>query len=44
MKSDLTTNLKPLGFLWDVKNPFLFCAHHRDHFPRGNESMGPDAS
>jgi hypothetical protein len=29
---------------WPTLDPFLFCAHHLDHYPRGNEAMGPDAS
>jgi hypothetical protein len=37
-------NIQPLGFMWPVKDPFLFCAHHLDHFPAGNEEMGPAAS
>jgi redox-sensitive bicupin YhaK (pirin superfamily) len=28
---------------WPTRDPFLFCAHHNDHFPKGNEKMGPDA-
>jgi redox-sensitive bicupin YhaK (pirin superfamily) len=44
MKSDAIIGLKPLGFLWEVNNPFLFCAHHLDHYPPGNEEMGPAAS
>jgi hypothetical protein len=30
--------------MWPVSNPFLFCAHHLDHFPAGNDEMGPVAS
>ena len=37
-------NKKPLGFPWETGNPFLFCVHHKDAYPRGNEEMGPDAS
>jgi len=43
---DMTTcikNIKPLGFQWDTNNPFLFCVHHKDAYPRGTEEMGPDA-
>ena len=36
--------VKPLGFPWETKDPFLFCAHHADYYPKGNEKMGPDAS
>ncbi len=34
--------IKPLGFPWETKDPFLFCVHHRDEYPRGNEQMGID--
>lgn len=33
--------IKPMGFQWDTADPFLFCVHHEDHFPQGNELMGP---
>lgn len=36
--------IKPLGFPWDTHDPFIFCAHHFDHFPKGNVRQGPDAS
>jgi hypothetical protein len=28
---------KPLGFQWETADPFLFCVHHEDNFPQGNE-------
>ncbi|MBC2840376.1 pirin family protein [Robiginitalea sp. SC105] len=34
----------PLGFPWDTPDPFLFCVHHLDRYPQGNEDLGPDAS
>lgn len=34
----------PLGFPWTTFDPFLFCAHHDDAYPEGNEAMGPAAS
>ncbi len=40
MKS--VSNIKPLGFNWEMYDPFLFCAHHKDHYPKGNRNMGPD--
>jgi len=33
-----------LGFPWVTLDPFLFCVHHDDKYPKGNEVMGPDAS
>jgi quercetin 2,3-dioxygenase len=37
-------SIKPLGFTWQTNDPFLFCVHHDDHYPRGDENMGPAAS
>jgi quercetin 2,3-dioxygenase len=34
----------PLGFPWVTVDPFLFCVHHDDAYPRANEHMGPAAS
>ncbi len=36
--------VSPLGMHWETMDPFLFCAHHNDAYPKGNEAMGPDAS
>src|SRR4051794_37183168 len=36
--------IKPLGFPWETADPFLFCVHHDDAYPAGNERMGPAAS
>lgn len=38
---DPVLNIKPLGFQWETADPFLFCVHHEDKFPQGNEVMGP---
>ena len=35
-------SIKPLGFQWETADPFLFCVHHEDKFPRGNDVMGPE--
>jgi redox-sensitive bicupin YhaK (pirin superfamily) len=34
----------PLGFPWVTADPFLFCVHHDDAYPKGNAQLGPDAS
>ena len=35
--------VKSLGFPWETSDPFLFCVHHADAYPKGNEIMGPEA-
>ena len=42
--SDIILKTVKLGFQWPTIDPFLFCVHHNDNYPRGNEHMGPDAS
>lgn len=37
-------SISPLGFQWETADPFLFCVHHEDKFPKGNEAMGPVTS
>jgi len=32
--------IKPLGFPWETQDPFLFCAYHRDEYPKGDAEMG----
>jgi redox-sensitive bicupin YhaK (pirin superfamily) len=32
----------PLGPQWHTVDPFLFCAHHNDHYPPGTADLGPD--
>jgi redox-sensitive bicupin YhaK (pirin superfamily) len=44
METRKISNIQPIGFHWKVWDPFLFCAHHRDHYPAGNERLGPDVS
>jgi redox-sensitive bicupin YhaK (pirin superfamily) len=41
-KSVLAT--KALGFQWETADPFLFCVHHEDKYPKGNDLMGPVGS
>jgi redox-sensitive bicupin YhaK (pirin superfamily) len=35
--------VRPLGFAWDASDPFLFCVHHDDAYPAGNDHLGPRA-
>jgi len=42
--SNIILSSRPLGFQWTTFDPFLFCVHHDDAYPKGNESMGPEAS
>jgi len=44
MKDDIILNVQPLGFPWHTADPFLFCVHHDDAYPAGNDQMGPAAS
>ncbi|MBN2175928.1 MAG: pirin family protein [Bacteroidales bacterium] len=44
MNEDSIIQVKKLGFTWETNNPFLFCVHHDDHYPKGNDEMGPTAS
>ena len=44
MDSPLIKKVAPLGFPWVTADPFLFCVHHLDHYPAGNEALGPAAS
>jgi len=34
-------SLARLGTHWQTIDPFLVCAHHVDHYPPGNASLGP---
>ena len=44
MSNQNIISVKPLGFPWDTQDPFLFCAHHKDFYPKANDKMGPDVS
>jgi hypothetical protein len=33
----------PLDFMWPTQEPFLFCVHHYDQYPAGNNNNGLDA-
>jgi len=44
MKKKSIKNIIPLGFTWETNDPFIFCVHHADNYPEGNEDLGPEAS
>ena len=44
LMADPVLQTVPLGFQWATVDPFLFCVHHLDPYPAGNEHMGPAAS
>ena len=39
--ADSVLETAPLGAQWPMIDPFLFCAHHDDAYPPGNEVAGP---
>ena len=41
---DAILDVRPLGFPWETFDPFLFCVHHDDAYPAGNEELGPNVS
>jgi redox-sensitive bicupin YhaK (pirin superfamily) len=44
MGNEVVMSVRPLGFPWETVDPFLFCVHHDDAYPAGNEQMGPAVS
>ena len=34
-------DLVQLGFPWEGLDPFIFTVHHVDHYPQGNDVLGP---
>jgi redox-sensitive bicupin YhaK (pirin superfamily) len=43
MKNNII-KINKLSSQWGTSDPFLFLAHHKDAYPKGNNEMGPDAS
>lgn len=41
MSDSKVLSIGKIRFHWETANPFMFCAHHRDKFPRGNAVQGP---
>lgn len=44
MATEKIISIAPLGFPWATQDPFLFCVHHLDEYPEGNDDLGPAAS
>ena len=44
MEAILIKRQFPLDFQWATQEPFLFCVHHHDFFPKGTSQFGPDKS
>jgi redox-sensitive bicupin YhaK (pirin superfamily) len=42
--TDPILEVAKLGVPWVTVDPFLFCVHHLDAYPAGNEQLGPAAS
>jgi len=45
MKTSSVLRTGPLGPPpWETRDPFLFCVHHVDRYPAGNDAQGPATS
>ena len=44
MPDNAILQIQALGFPWETADPFLFCVHHDDAYPKGNGTFGPAAS
>lgn len=42
--TDPVLAVRPLGFVWETYDPFLFCVHHDDDYPAGDDRFAPKAS
>jgi redox-sensitive bicupin YhaK (pirin superfamily) len=42
--ASIILNTQPLSTPWPGVDPFLFCAHHLDHYPAGDAGQGVEAS
>ena len=39
----MISRITPIDLHWPTQEPFLFCAHHLDHYPPGNKNLGLDS-
>ena len=44
MSEPVVLSTQPLGFPWVTRDPFLFCVHHDDAYPKAGQDMSPKAS
>lgn len=44
MSQNPILSVRPMGFPWETEDPFLFCVHHDDAYPAGNDALGPAVS
>src|SRR5215475_248015 len=44
MPNSSLLHVEPLEFPWQTIDPFLFCVHHDDAYPKGDGRFGPAAS
>ncbi|MFA0963719.1 pirin family protein [Roseivirga sp. BDSF3-8] len=44
MSHNAVKNVSPLQMPWATRDPFLFCVHHLDRYPKGNQNLGPSVS
>lgn len=40
--SPVITHMQSIDLHWPTQEPFLFCAHHYDYYPAGNQNSGLD--
>lgn len=43
MSNSSIKHLENLSMPWKAQDPFLFIAHHKDAYPKGTDSLGPEA-
>ena len=43
MTDDMVLQVVELGRVWQTVDPFLFCVHHDDDYPEGDDELGPCA-
>jgi len=44
MSETAILKIQQLDFQWQTQDPFLFCVHHEDFYPKGNKELGPAES